>query len=98
MNRIINILFDNEYKIDNILYFHKDTIEAIENLNIEIVSTVDVSILDLYSFDLLFYGFSHIYCYSKGNRYEIKIGANDWTVKQLRKEHKLLKIIRGEIL
>ncbi len=57
--------------------------------------TTDLSIL---SFDLItHWGFDEIYLYHGGEMYELKLGRNDWTEKELRESHNLLKIVTNFI-
>ena len=58
--------------------------------------TTDLSIL---SFDLLtHWGFTETYLYHNGQRYELKLGSNTWTFKELRESHNLLKLVKSNIL
>ena len=57
--------------------------------------TTDLSVL---SFDLLAQGFKEIYLYSGGKMHELKLGKNDWTEKELREAHNLLKLVKSNIL
>jgi len=53
--------------------------------------------LSFLSFDLLDY-FSSIELFYDGVFYDLKLGKNNWTEKELRKEHNLLKLVRSYIL
>ncbi len=57
--------------------------------------TTDLSVL---SFDLLTCGFKEIYLYFGGKMHELKLGKNDWTEKELREAHNLLKLVKSNIL
>ena len=60
------------------------------------LETTDLSIL---SFDLLsHWGFTEIFLYHDNKKFELKLGSNTWTLKELRKEHNLLKLVKTNIL
>ena len=71
--------------------------EIVFNLrvNIDDLVTTDLSAL---SFDLLAQGFKEIYLYYSGKMHELKLGKNDWTEKELRESHNLLKLVKSNIL
>jgi hypothetical protein len=58
--------------------------------------TTDLSVL---SFDLLtHWGFTEIFLYYNEEMYELKLGSNTWTLKELRESHNLLKLVKSNIL
>jgi len=74
--------------------YHNDTIKQINNQDETIVVT---SQLHLICFDLLD-TFAKIYLKHNGVLYDLKLGSNTWIVKNLRKEHNLLKLVKCNIL
>ncbi len=64
-------------------------------IGIDDLVTTDLSVL---SFDLLAQGFKELYLYSGGKMHELKLGKNDWTEKELRESHNLLKLVKSNIL
>ena len=79
----------------NPLHYHQEVSFYRQCNNYEDLVTTDLSIL---SFDLITYwGFDEIYLYSGGEMYELKLGRNDWTEKELRESHNLFKIVTSYI-
>jgi len=95
MSKITFLASKNEnYKDKDILHYYEDIDKNIRTG----VDDVVVSDLSLLSFDLLDEGFSCIELFYNGIFYDLKLGKNDWTEKELRKEHNLLKLVRSYIL
>lgn len=91
----ITFLAEPHKNYPNPLCYNKDTWENIIEWRNDIVTT-DLSIL---SFDLLtHWGFSEIYLFCGGKMHELKLGKNDWTEKELRESHNLLKIVKANLL
>lgn len=61
------------------------------------VNHVHTTQLNLISFDLLEH-FDKIFLNVNGEVYELKLGSNTWTDKELRIEHNLLKIVTEHFL
>ena len=79
----------------NPLHYHQEVDSLIKYDSQKDLITTDLSVL---SFDLITYwGFDEIYLYSGGEMYELKLGKNDWTEKELRESHNLLKIVTNYI-
>jgi hypothetical protein len=84
---------------------HKDYPNPL-HYNYEVVFNLRVSIDDLVTTNLSFlcfdlithWGFKEIYLYSGGKMHELKLGKNDWTEKELRESHNLLKLVKSNIL
>jgi hypothetical protein len=66
----------------------------IEDGTIKCVMTSQLSLL---SFDLLEH-FENIYFVCNGTMYELKLGKNTWTPKELRVSHNLFKIVQSHFL
>lgn len=93
MSKITFLATKNDaYK--DVLHYYED---IAKNFRIGIDDVV-VSDLSFLSFDLLDQGFSSIELFYGGVFYDLKLGKNDWTEKELRKEHNLLKLVRSYIL
>lgn len=93
MRKITFLATKNEdYK--HILHYYQD---IVKNIRVGIDDVV-VSDLSFLSFDLLDEGFSTIELFYQGVFYDLKLGKNSWTEKELRKEHNLLKLVRSYIL
>lgn len=75
------------------LHTYLETKKAIEECEHDIITTQ----LCFLSFDLLD-KFDEIELVYKDFVYELKLGSNSWTLKELRKEHNLLKLVKSNIL
>jgi hemin uptake protein HemP len=93
MNR--TIIFQTDLGNSDCYFDYITTKFYIENNIFEKVVTTQLIFL---SFDLFEQGFSKIILRHKGKEYDLKLGSNTWTVKNLRKEHNLLKIVTSYIL
>jgi len=69
------------------------TLSAIKNSK----GNVHTSDLSSLSFDLLD-TFDAIYLIHEGQKYNLKLGLNEWTPKELRKAHNLLKLVKSYII
>jgi hypothetical protein len=78
----------------NILHYYQD-IQFDYRMGFEDLVVSDLSTL---SFDLLDNGFKEIELFYRGEYYDLKLGKNTWTEKELRKEHNLLKLVVNSIL
>jgi hypothetical protein len=74
---------------------YEDTKHQIQNKSCKKINTTQLTFL---SFDLFEQGFSKITLVHKGKEYDLRLGSNTWTTKELRKEHNLLKLVTGYIL
>jgi len=83
----LNKLFDEEFVYINC---HNDLLK-------EKYYDIATSLLHFISFDLL-KDFSQIFVFHKGVKYELKLGENTWTKKELRKEHNLFKLVMNNIV
>jgi hypothetical protein len=88
------IVFRTSPGVVNDLHYYVDVVKAIADKKVDTVST---TCLNLLSFDLLD-RFDRMYLLHGGKAYELKLGRNDWTNKELRKEHNLLKLVTANIL
>ena len=79
----------------NPLYYNQEVMWNLQRGTDDLITT-DLSVL---SFDLLTYwGFNELYLYYCGEMYELKLGINTWTDKELRESHNLLKLVKSIIL
>ena len=79
----------------NPLHYNQEVMWDLQR-GVDDLVTTDLSVL---SFDLLtHWGFNEIYLYHGGKMYELKLGRNTWTDKELRESHNLLKLVRSNIL
>jgi len=93
MNR--KITFYTDTARINFSLTYEDTKHQIENKRKKSVFTTQLSFL---SFDLFEQGFSKITLVHKGKEYDLRLGSNTWTVKELRPAHNLLKLVTSYIL
>jgi hypothetical protein len=91
MNRIIT--FITELTTDEYATDYVSTKYLIENTNTNIVTPQ----LSFICFDLLD-KFDKIFLIHENKTYELKLGKNSWTEKELRKEHNLFKLVQSYIL
>lgn len=80
-------------KSKNGYYWYWDTLVAIKHWNHNVHTTQ----IALISFDLLKY-FDKMFLNVNGEVYELKLGINTWTDKELRVEHDLLKLVTAHFL
>lgn len=92
-NYLIDNIFDNEYEFQ-IETCHNEFIKQKNEFPYYDIATTCLHFL---SFDLLD-DFSQIFILHKGVKYELKLGANTWTKKELRKEHNLFKLVMNNIV
>ena len=90
----ITFLTGQSDEFKDVLHYHSDIRFAINFTHEDIV----VSDLSFLSFDLFDRGFSEIHLFHNGELYELRLGKNTWTEKELRKEHNLLKLVRSYFL
>lgn len=95
MSKITFLASENK-DYSTVLHYYQD-IEFLLNFKAKIRSNVTTSDLSFLSFDLL-ETFDHIELYYSGKFYDLKLGSNTWTEKELRKEHNLLKLVKSNIL
>ena len=77
------------------MVYSQESMLEVEQGNCDVVTT-DLSAL---SFDLLTCGrFKEIFLYANNQMFELKLGKNDWTDKELRESHNLLKLVKSYIL
>lgn len=91
-------IFLTEPHVDypNSVIYHQGVDYLIKYGSYRDLVTTDLSVL---SFDLITYwGFREIYLYHGGEMYELKLGRNIWTEKELRESHNLLKLVKSNIL
>ena len=93
MSKITFLASPNE-EFEDVLHYYVD-IKYNIRMGIDDVAVSDLSYL---SFDLFDEGFSSIELFYDGVFYNLKLGKNNWTEKELRKEHNLLKLVRRYIL
>lgn len=80
-------------KSKNSYYWYCDTLVAIKHWNHNVHTTQ----IALISFDLLKH-FDKMFLNVNGEVYELKLGINTWTDKELRVEHDLLKLVTAHFL
>lgn len=78
----------------NPLHYNREVLYDLRT-GIDDLVTTDLSVL---SFDLLLQGFKEIYLYHNCEMFELKLGKNTWTDKELRESHNLLKLVKSNIL
>jgi hypothetical protein len=93
MNR--KIIFHTDTAGSDICIDYVTTKFYIKNNVSNIVRTTQLTFL---SFDLFEQGFSKITLIHNGKEYDLKLGSNTWTTKELRKEHNLLKLVTSYFL
>lgn len=93
-NRKIIFLTDKSNYYPTPYHFYNETATAIKLESMQVVTTN----LDFLSFDLFDQGFDSIEIEHKGIIYDLKLGKNTWTVKDIRKVHNLYKLVRNNIL
>jgi len=91
--KTITFLASENNHFEEVLHYYKDIKDS------AYLGSGDLTVSDLsfLSFDLLD-DFDSIKLYYWGEYYDLKLGKNDWTEKELRKEHNLLKLVRSYIL
>ena len=92
----ITFLASGNKDFPTVLHYYQD-IEFLLNFKTKNRGNVTTSDLSFLSFDLL-EAFDHIGLYYSGKFYDLKLGSNTWTEKELRKEHNFLKLVRSNIL
>lgn len=85
---VLHKIFDNDFMFVNYHFDFKNESPYYD---------IATSLLHFLSFDLL-NEFSQIFLLHKGVKYELKLGANTWTKKELRKEHNLFKLAMNNIV
>lgn len=93
MSKITFLASENK-DFKEVLHYSEDIAQNLRD-GVDDVVVTDLSFL---SFDLFYDGFTEIELYYKGQFYQLKLGSNTWTEKELRVEHNLLKLVKVNIL